>query len=128
MTLLHFLSKRDLQIAVLLCSKFRNIGEVRSTDSVHQLGEGTGGVPAAPLPVQRRQEVLKGANAPGSGPGAGPALRRRPGAAGRDRVWGRGPIARRTRTGVTVAQEALSLLQERQKMQVSKKMSSVGSR
>jgi len=42
--------------------------------SVHELGEGTGGVPAAPLPVQlgqRRQVVLEGTDAPrpGSGPG-----------------------------------------------------------
>lgn len=38
-----------------------------STDAVHQLGEGTVGVPAAPLLVQLwqwREEVLEGAYAP----------------------------------------------------------------
>ena len=39
------------------------------TDAVHQLGEGTGRVPAAPLLMQLwqwRQEVLEGAHAPRS--------------------------------------------------------------
>lgn len=49
-----------------------------STDVVHQLGEGAGGVPAAPLPVklrQRRQEVLEGAYAPRSRPRADALLK-----------------------------------------------------
>lgn len=52
---------------------------VCSTDAVHQLGEGTGGVPAAPLLMQlwqRREEILEGAYAPcsRSGTAAGAIL------------------------------------------------------
>lgn len=84
------------------------------TDAVHQLGEGTVGVPAAPLLVQlwqRREEVLEGAHAPRSGPGtAAAAVLGRPGASGRGgRVW-RGPIARRAGAGVAVTEKPLPLL------------------
>lgn len=47
-----------------------------STDAVHQLGEGTGGVPAAPLLMQLRQwreEILEGAYAPCSRSGTATA-------------------------------------------------------
>lgn len=48
-----------------------------STDAVHQLGEGTGGVPAAPLLMklwQRREEVLEGADTPRPRPGTAVAI------------------------------------------------------
>ena len=84
--------------------------------SVHQLCEGTGGVPAAPLLVERRQVVLEGADAPrsGSGPraartalcsGCSRTLR---GGGGGGRV-GQGPVAQGPGAGVTVAQISLPL-------------------
>ena len=85
-----------------------------STDAVHQLGEGAGGVPAAPLFVQlrqRREEVLEGAYAPRSRPGAAAIL---DGPAARSRgvgVWW-GPVTCRAGTGVTVSQEPLPLLRD----------------
>ena len=86
-----------------------------SSHSVHQLCEGTGGVPAAPLLVERRQVVLEGADAPrsGSGPraartalGSGCCRTLRGGAGG---GVGQGPVTKGPGAGVTVAQVSLPL-------------------
>lgn len=85
-----------------------------STDAVHQFGERTGGVPAAPLLMQlrqRREEVLEGAHAPRPRPGAGTVLAG-PGATGRDGRVGRWPDARWAGPGVAVPQKAVSLLRD----------------
>lgn len=85
-----------------------------STDAVHQFGERTGGVPAAPLLMQlrqRREEVLEGAHTPRPRPGAGAVLAG-PGATGRGGGVGRWPLARRAGPGVAVPQKPVSLLRD----------------
>lgn len=85
-----------------------------STDTVHQLGEGTGGVPAAPLLMQLwqwREEVLEGAYTPRSRPGTAAVL----GGPGATR-WGGGvwwrPVTCRAGAGVAVPQKPIPLLKE----------------
>lgn len=87
-----------------------------NTNAVHQLSEGTGGVPTAPLLVelwQRREEVLEGAYAPGSRSGtAGSAFLAGTGPrGGGGRVW-IGPVTHRAWAGVAVPQKPLPLLRE----------------
>lgn len=83
------------------------------TDAVHQLGEGAGGVPAAPLLMQLRQrwqEVLEGAHAPRPRPGSAAAG---PGAGRRHGRVRRGPVSHGAGPSIAVPEEALPLLEDR---------------